>query len=62
MDLKILSVDTTSRRGGVCLLSQERIVCQLNIDVGLKFSERLLEMVDFLLRASQVSLQQIDLL
>lgn len=58
----VLSVDTTSRRGGVCLLCEQRVVCELNVDVGLTFSEKLLEMIDFLLGLSQTRLQQLELL
>ena len=57
-----LSVDTTSRRGGVCLLADARVLCELNIDAGLTFSEKLLEMIDFLFRVSGVTLDEVDLL
>lgn len=40
----------------------QRVVCELNVDVGRTFSEKLLEMVDFVLRLSQVGLRQLDLL
>ncbi|HEV8131249.1 MAG TPA: tRNA (adenosine(37)-N6)-threonylcarbamoyltransferase complex dimerization subunit type 1 TsaB, partial [Acidobacteriota bacterium] len=58
----ILSTDTSSRRGGVCLARAKQVVCELNVDVGLTFSEKLLEMIDFVLRLSGVELEHLDAL
>ena len=62
MDPLLLAVDTTSRRGGVCLARPESVVAELNLDVGLSFSENLLEMIDFIMRISHCSLQELSAL
>src|SRR5262245_2408089 len=62
MDPLVLAVDTTSRRGGVCLARPESVVAELNLDVGLSFSENLLEMIDFLMRISNCTLQELSAL
>jgi tRNA threonylcarbamoyladenosine biosynthesis protein TsaB len=62
MEPLLLSVDTTSRRGGVCLLRGEALVAEINIDIGLSFSENLLNMIDFLLRIALVGLPDLDAL
>lgn len=60
--MHVLATDTTSRRGGVCLLRDREVACELNVSVGLTFSENLLEMIDFLLRLSGIQLAEIDAL
>lgn len=56
----ILAADTTSRRGGVCLARGDGALCELNVDAGLTFSQKLLEMIDFVLCVAGVKLEQLD--
>jgi len=58
----ILAADTTSRRGGVCLSRGDRVICEMNVDAGLTFSEKLLEMIDFVLYVPGISLQALNAL
>jgi tRNA threonylcarbamoyladenosine biosynthesis protein TsaB len=56
----ILAVDTTAFTGSVALLEKTRLIAELNIDSSSTYSERLLPAVDFLLKANQLKIQDMQ--
>ncbi len=56
----ILAVDTTTPTGSVALLRNTRLIAEFNQDSSTTFSERLLPAVQFVLRSSGMTIQDID--
>lgn len=60
--MKILALDTSSRRGSVAVLEKERILANCSLDLQASEDERSLWAVDWCLKASGVKLPELDLL
>ncbi len=56
----ILSVDTTTFSGSVALLDKEKLLAEVNIDSSLTHSERLLAVIDFILKTNRLRIQDMD--
>lgn len=58
--MNILSIDTSAQVSSVCILNEERILSEFNVNVKLTHSQTLLPMVEAALSCSSFSLSQID--
>lgn len=58
--MKILSLDTTTAFGSVALLEETRLLSEVNYELGLTHSERLLSVIDFLLRMNSLDIPDLD--
>lgn len=58
--MKILALDTTSLRGSVALQEDRQLLGQVYLATTTDHSTTLLPMIDYLLRATELSIEQID--
>ena len=58
--LNILAIDSSAQVSSVCLLNEEHILAEFNVNVKLTHSQTLLPMVEAVLRCSGYSLPQVD--
>ncbi len=56
----VLAVDTTTPAGGVAILRGTRLLSEINQDSTTTFSERLLPSIQFLLRASELEIHDVE--
>ncbi len=59
--MKILAFDTSAKTASVAVLEDYNILCNASINVGLTHSQTLLSLCDSILKASKISLSDIDL-
>lgn len=59
--MKILAFDTSAKTSTVAVLENDKILCNASICVGLTHSQTLLPLCDSLLKASEISLNDIDI-
>ena len=60
--MNILAVDTAGKTVGVALLQDDRLLYECYLDAGMTHSETLMPLVDAMLRESEQSLSDMDLL
>lgn len=60
--MKILSIDTSSKICSVCLLEDDKIIKEINIDDGNTHSQNLMPLIDEIFKSTNLTLDNIDLL
>ncbi len=60
--MKILAVDTSGQNCSVCILNEEKVICDFNLSIGTTHSETLLPIIDTLCKFSKIDLDDIDVL
>ena len=60
--MKILAIDTSGSNASVCLAEDKKVLCDMNLSVGLTHSETLLPMLETLQHFSHVSMEDIDVI
>lgn len=60
--MKILAIETSTLTGGVALLEDQRLLAEGRLSVKAIHSERLMPMIDFLLKSVKLSINDIDYL
>ena len=58
--MKILAMDTSGPNCSVCILDEEKVICDFNLNTGTTHSQTLLPIVDTLKQFSNVELSDID--
>ncbi len=58
--MKLLAVDTTSSRGGLALLNSKKVEALCQLELGKKHAERLIELIDYLLKLTGCTLNDLD--
>ena len=59
--MKILAIDTSTKAGSVCLLNNDEIIGELYFNLEKTHSERILPIIDYLLKFSKTDINEIDL-
>jgi tRNA threonylcarbamoyladenosine biosynthesis protein TsaB len=59
--MRILAVDTSTMAGGVALMEEKRVLCDLRLDVHTSHAPHLLSLIHQVLSLASVPLQSIDL-
>lgn len=60
--MKILALDTSGNNCSVCILDENKVICDFNLSVGTTHSQTLLPMIDILKNFSNIDLDDIDVL
>lgn len=60
--MKILALDTSGTNCSVCILDEEKVICDFNLSTGTTHSQTLLPMIDTLKKFSNIDLDDIDVL
>lgn len=58
--MKILAIDTSGSNCSVCILNEEKVICDFNLNIGTTHSETLLPMIDKVCQISKIDLSEID--
>ena len=58
--MKILAIDTTGHNCSVCILDEEKVLSDFNLNIGITHSETLMPMVDEVCKFSKIDLAEID--
>ena len=58
--MKILALDTSGMNCSACIINEEKVIADFNINTGTTHSQTLMPMIDSMLRYSDVSLDDID--
>lgn len=58
--MKILAIDTANTNCSVCILSEEKVICDMNLSTGVTHSQNLLPMIDTMSKFSNVDIADID--
>ncbi len=58
--MKILSLETSTIAGSIALNEEERLIAEVMLDIKVAHSERLMTSIEWLLRASRTSINDID--
>ena len=59
--MKILAIDTSTKAGSVCLLNNKEIIGELYFNLEKTHSERILPIIDHLLKFSETNINEIDI-
>lgn len=57
----VLAIETSTKVGGVAIVSEKGIISEMRLNVSIEYSERLLPEIDHLLSISRLSINDIDL-
>lgn len=60
--MKVLAIDTSGTNCSVCILDEEKVICDFNLSTGTTHSQTLLPMLDTLKKFSHIDLDDIDVL
>ncbi len=60
--MKILAIDTSGQNCSVCILDEQKVICDFNLNTGITHSETLLPIIDTLCKFSKIDLKDIDVL
>ncbi len=60
--MKILAIDTSGTNCSVCILNDEKVICDFNLSTGTTHSQTLLPMIDTIKKFSNIDLDDIDVL
>ncbi len=60
--MKILALDTSGQNCSVCIMNEEKVICDFNLSTGTTHSETLLPIIDTLCKFSKIELDDIDVL
>lgn len=60
--MKILALDTSGQNCSVCILDEEKVICDFNLSIATTHSETLLPIIDTLCKFSKIDLEDIDVL
>ncbi len=60
--MKILAIDTSGQNCSVCILDEQKVICDFNLSTGTTHSETLLPIIDTLCKFSKIDLSEIDVL
>lgn len=60
--MKILAIDTVCKSSSICILDDEKILCDIELNIGKTQSKILLPMLDSALRLSNLSINDIDII
>ena len=60
--MKILALDTSGQNCSVCIMNEEKVICDFNLSTGTTHSETLLPIIDTLCKFSKIDLNDIDVL
>jgi tRNA threonylcarbamoyladenosine biosynthesis protein TsaB len=60
--MKILALDTSGTNCSVCVLDENKVICDFNLSTGTTHSQTLLPMIDTLKKFSNIDLDDIDVL
>jgi tRNA threonylcarbamoyladenosine biosynthesis protein TsaB len=58
--MKVLGIETSTRFCGVALVDEKRLIAEYRVSLELKHAERLLPLIDELLKASQTALSDLN--
>ena len=58
--MKVLGIDTSTSSGGVGLVEDEETICEYLLNIPVTHSERLLGVIDFVLREARCRIEQVE--
>ncbi len=58
--MKILAIDTADTNCSVCILNEEKVICDMNLSTGVTHSQNLLPMIDTMSKFSNIDISDID--
>lgn len=58
--MKILALDTSGMNCSACIINEEKVIADFNVNTGTTHSQTLMPMIDSMLKYSDVSLDDID--
>ena len=58
--MKILAIDTSGPNCSVCILDEEKVLSDFNLNIGITHSETLMPMIDEVCKFSKIDLSEID--
>ena len=59
--MKILAIDTSGENCSVCILDEEKVICDFNLSTGTTHSQTLLPMIEEMHKYSNIDISDIDL-
>ena len=58
--MRVLAIDTSGSNCSVCILDEEKVICDFNLNIGTTHSETLMPMIDEVCKFSKIDLSEID--
>jgi tRNA threonylcarbamoyladenosine biosynthesis protein TsaB len=58
--MKILALETATMTGSIAIMEEEELIAEVRINIKVAHAERLMPSIDWLLKASHVSVEEID--
>ena len=58
--MKILALDTSGINCSACIIDDTKVICDFNLNTGMTHSEKLMPMIDTMLKNSNIELSDID--
>ena len=58
--MKILALDTSGINCSACIIDDTKVICDFNLSTGTTHSEKLMPMIDTMLKNSNIQLSDID--